>query len=452
MYWYDLVQMAWNGLSRNRARSLMTLLGVTIGAAALVTLLAYGSGLQHNARAQFEALELYNTLRVTSRPIPFSGPGDLLYRTLERDSLADRPAVALTDSVVTALGQIPGVLAAYPEIQFPVRIQANGREIAGGVDAVPMAFGRLRAYQPRWGRFFLHEADTAIILSTSMAQRLGFSRPEEAVGSSVQILVAAIDWAALQQMLFGGWYLSGGELPIRIQPYRVQIRGLLDADDQAFAGFFRVLMPLGLSRRLETVTFFSTVDLLFRRAGVSGYSAVRVHLEDPRLHDSVRRRIAEMGLYVTSFREQFAELDRLFWLIDMALFVIGIIALLVATIGIANTMRMSVMERFREIGILKALGAYERDIQRIFLLESALLGLAGGLLGWLIGWGLAELIELGVNVYLARRGVPAVDLFYFTPGLILFVGILTLLTGLLAGWWPARQAARVDVLVALRQV
>ncbi|MCS7155638.1 MAG: ABC transporter permease [Bacteroidetes bacterium] len=449
---FDLVRLALLGLARNRARTLMTLLGVSVGAMALLTLLAYGSGLRRNARAQFEALELYNTLRVTSQPSPFDTPEDFLYRSLESDSDSNRPVVPLTDSLAAVLSRIPGVLAVYPEVQFPVRLQANGREIAGGVEAVPLAFARLPSYRPRWGGFFTGPADTAILISASMAERLGFARPEEAIGKRVRMLTATLDWGALQRALWGGLGFFSGELPIRIVSYSVRIRGVWDAAGQPIAGVFRVVMPLEVARGMQKLTFFSTVDLLLRRAGASGYSALRVQLADMRAHDAVRRAIASHGVYVSSFREQFAELDRLFWLVDLALFVIGAIALLVASLGIANTMSMNVLERFREIGMLKALGAYESDIQRLFLLESALLGLLGGLVGWLLGWAIAEVINALANYYLGRHGIPYVEFFHITPQMLLGVALLTLLVGLVAGWWPARRAGRVDVLVALRHV
>lgn len=121
----DLLRLAFANLRRNGMRSALTLVGVLIGVAALLALLAYGSGVQQAARGEFNALELYNTLRVTARPNPIGSPGDLAFRT---EAPADTtPAVPLTDSLIQEIEQIEGVLAAYPEVGFPAQLSANGR-------------------------------------------------------------------------------------------------------------------------------------------------------------------------------------------------------------------------------------------------------------------------------------------------------------------------------------
>ena len=139
-------------------------------------------------------------------------------------------------------------------------------------------------------------------------------------------------------------------------------------------------------------------------------------------------------------------------ILDLALGVIGFIALLVATIGIANTMMMSVLERYREIGLMKAVGGDEGDLQKLFLVESAALGLGGGFAGLLVARGLTGGIQLVVDYYLRRLGVAPIDLFY-TPVLMwLAVLALALFVSLLAGLAPARRAARIEPIDALRSV
>jgi putative ABC transport system permease protein len=120
------------------------------------------------------------------------------------------------------------------------------------------------------------------------------------------------------------------------------------------------------------------------------------------------------------------------------LFLVTIVASVVGGIGIMNTMFMGVLERVREIGILKAIGASERTILLIFLVESAVIGLAGGAIGLLCGWG--------VLILLGQFGIPYV----ITLELVLFVFSFSLGVGIAAGYLPARQAARMDPIEALR--
>jgi putative ABC transport system permease protein len=143
--------------------------------------------------------------------------------------------------------------------------------------------------------------------------------------------------------------------------------------------------------------------------------------------------------------------NRIVTAITVMFTLIGSIALLVATIGIANTMVMAIYERTREIGILKAMGASSREIRQMFMLEAGFIGLIGGVFGLLLGW----LIGLGLNqvipIYLRYRELP-VRGDYFVVSLTLAAGVILFATfiGLVAGLLPAHRAANLDPLEALR--
>ena len=110
MRFADLIQLAWANVRRNRTRSLLTLVGVAVGVAALLTLLSYGQALQGNARGEFERLELYNTLRVTSRPDMLGQMAGVSVGADEGEG--EGPETPLTDSLIGVFGRMPGVLAA----------------------------------------------------------------------------------------------------------------------------------------------------------------------------------------------------------------------------------------------------------------------------------------------------------------------------------------------------
>ncbi len=449
MRFADLFRLALENLRRNRGRSVMTLIGVVIGVAALAALLAYGAGIRHNARSEFNALALYNTLRVTSGPSLFGALGEVSAPSPPEAPRENRPAVPLTDSLLRAFEQIDGVLAAYPEVVFPVRIKANDRRVPAQAEAIPMAFAGLPAYRPVVGAFFTASADSAVLLAPSMARRLGFDDPAQIVGREVVIETMSFH---LEALLRAGPALATGltTLPLTHHHNPMRVAGLLPEEEQAVSGFFRVILPLEGARRLRKITFFSTLDLMLRDGDTQGYVAARVQLTDLDAYERVRTTIEQQGLFVTSFREQFARLDRLFLIMDLALGVIGFIALLVATIGIANTMTMNVMERYREIGVMKAVGGDEGDLQRLFLVESATLGLAGGLGGLLFGGIVTTLVQAAVDYYLHRLGVPAVDLFHLSAAMGLAILAVALLVSLVAGLAPARRAARIEPIDALR--
>jgi putative ABC transport system permease protein len=135
---------------------------------------------------------------------------------------------------------------------------------------------------------------------------------------------------------------------------------------------------------------------------------------------------------------------------DMFLFAIGMIAIFVSALGIINTMVMSILERYKEIGIMKAVGASDLDVRRIFLFESGMIGLLGGVFGLLLGWMVSILINQLANHFTARQGVPQMDYFSFPWWLCLGAVGFSILVSLIAGVYPTLRAARVDPVVALR--
>jgi putative ABC transport system permease protein len=444
----DLLTLAWANLWRNRTRSLLTGVGVMVGTAALVTLLAYGSGLEQTADQEFSALRLDNTLRVTSHPIP----GMTGARPSARlDSVrARRGRVPLTDSLVRRMEGIDGVLAAYPEMQFPAKLQGNGRTLVVTAEGIPMAFRQMAAYRPTSGRFFASGTEAAVLIPRSMAERLGYSPPSAAVGDTVDLVTASLNFQRLRRAadLFSGGLRT---LPMGQRPYDVRVAGLLADAGQPVSGLTRVVLPLEFGRSLSKVPFFSTLDLLFRHAETQdGYSAVRVQLGEAADPAAVRRALDAMGVYTTSFRRQFERLDTLFFVLDLALGLIGSIALLVAVVGVANTIMMNVRERSREIGIMMAIGGDARDLQRLFVVESGALGALGGAAGLGVGAALATILDLGVNWYLDGLGVPSITVFDLSLPVALAIGGGAVLVSLLAGVLPARRAARVEPAEALR--
>ncbi|HEX8131660.1 MAG TPA: FtsX-like permease family protein, partial [Pyrinomonadaceae bacterium] len=169
------------------------------------------------------------------------------------------------------------------------------------------------------------------------------------------------------------------------------------------------------------------------------------------LLQDVRKRLTELGFGSFSIVDQMEQLRTVFLIINSALGLLGGISLLVASFGIANTMIMSILERTREIGIMKAIGAEDREIKLIFFVEAALIGLMGGVAGALAAWAIDALANrLAYRFILQPRGVSYVDFFALPPylwgGAILFAVAISILAAL----YPAARAARIDPVNALR--
>ena len=130
--------------------------------------------------------------------------------------------------------------------------------------------------------------------------------------------------------------------------------------------------------------------------------------------------------------------------------VFGSLALAVASLGIINTLVMAILERRREIGVLKALGASDRDVRRLFFAEAGVMGLGGGVAGVLLGWAIGQGIQLVTNTYLRRESIPAENIWSVPWWLIAGAIGFSVLVSLIAGMYPASRAAKLDPVEALR--
>ncbi len=157
-----------------------------------------------------------------------------------------------------------------------------------------------------------------------------------------------------------------------------------------------------------------------------------------------------MGFRSLALLDQFKEIQQGFLVMNMILAAVGMIAIVVASLGIINTMVMSILERYSEIGIMKAVGASDGDIQRVFFFESSAIGFLGGIFGLALGFGVSGLINRIVNYFLARQGVPFIDYFSFPWWLGLGAIAFSIVVSLISGIYPARRAARIDPVRALR--
>jgi putative ABC transport system permease protein len=164
----------------------------------------------------------------------------------------------------------------------------------------------------------------------------------------------------------------------------------------------------------------------------------------------VEEAIKKMGFSAFSLLDTTRNLRLFFTVFDLLLGIFGSLALAVATLGIINTLVMAILERRREIGILKALGAADRDVKQLFFAEAGAMGLLGGVLGVALGWLIGRALTLGTNIYLSRQQLPSVEISAVPWWLVLGAIAFAVVVSLAAGIYPASRAAKLDPVEALR--
>jgi len=160
--------------------------------------------------------------------------------------------------------------------------------------------------------------------------------------------------------------------------------------------------------------------------------------------------IKQMGFGAFSLLDATRNLALVFAVFDLLLGIFGSLALVVASLGIVNTLVMAILERRREIGILKALGASDRDVRRLFFVEAAAMGLLGGVLGVVMGWLIGRALNFGTDVYLSRQQLPAITVAAVPWWMVVAAIAFSLAVSLCAGLYPASRAARLNPVEALR--
>jgi putative ABC transport system permease protein len=164
----------------------------------------------------------------------------------------------------------------------------------------------------------------------------------------------------------------------------------------------------------------------------------------------VREAIIAKGFLVSTLSDTLEQINKIFQVTQVTFTLIGIVALFIAAIGMLNTMTVSLLERTREIGIMKAIGATEKGIWQMFLAESIIMGLGGGAAGLIVGFIFCRLVNFLVNLLALSLGGSRIEVFYTPPWFYLLVVVFSLLIGFFTGFFPARRASRLNPLDALR--
>jgi putative ABC transport system permease protein len=447
----DYIEQACGNLWKKKLRTFLTTSGVVIGIGALVSMFAFGQGVQRNVTEQFNKLDLFNYVNVYARgslrqPRHHHDPDEQGWRA-EEGGVADANGPRLDGRFLEEVKKIEGVEVAFPELRFPAQIRLGGKEQFTLVQVLSADICRSGPMSLRAGRCYDPNELNELIISDSLLRRLGVNEPSEAVGRQIEIATLSLDFSLtnLLRMVFSP---GGQALPITRESHKFSIAGV--AERMPFGGMSDVYIAPEAAGRMRKLSLTSIWDF-FRPAGeAANYPSVTVKVKSLKDVAPVKKELESRGFRTFALMDQLDQMRIGFLIMDMFLVAVGMIGVTVASLGIVNTMVMSILERYREIGIMKAVGATDGDVQRIFLFESGTIGLLGGLLGLTLGWVVSLIINEAVNIVMSRHAAPRMDYFSFPWWLCLGAIAFSILVSLAAGILPTRRAARVDPVVALR--
>jgi len=398
----DLAQLSTRMFKTNPLRTWLTILGMGVGTAAVVILVGLGFGLQ----------------QIILEQIVF---GDSLLSLGVSSTGAQGPS--LTPEVVN---------------------QFRNNELV--VDAAPLArFPALITYQGLTGNVFIQGVEPPYLRFAGVTATYGDVFKDEDIGDTSSVMLS---------------------------PATLKLFGIADEDAEAFIGervTFRLLVPAddgtenvneilidkeyivrGITKEAGVLNAMMMLAELRNYVGIEEFERVQVNVIDNVSLPIVEEQLIAQGFRVTALSKTVEQASQIFQGIQAVLATFGGIALVVSAIGMFNTMTVTLLERTKEIGIMRTLGASPNDVKYLFVSESVVVGFLGGVTGIMMGVGFGMAINIFLNIVAGQFGGQSVSLFSFPLDFLAFIAIFSAGVGYLTGIFPARRASTLNPLDAIR--
>lgn len=396
----DLAQLSTRMFKTNPLRTWLTILGMGVGTGAVVVLVGLGFGLQKIILEQIVFGETLLSLGVSTTGVQ---------------------SLKLTPDTVDSFKQMPEVLDAAPLARFPALVTYKGLTGNVFIQGVEPPYLRYAGITATEGNVFGEDEigdGSSIMLSPAVLKLFGIDEPEAFVGQKVSFRLLVPNPDNAEEVI---------EFPIDKE---YTVRGITKEE-----GVLNALMMLP---ELKT------------HVGVEEYERIQVRVDSNENLPIVEAKLIEEGYRVTALSKTVEQASKIFQGIQAVLATFGGIALIVSAIGMFNTMTVTLLERTKEIGIMRTIGASPKDVKNLFISESIVVGFLGGISGILMGviFGLA--INLLLNIVAGQFGGQSVNLFSFPLWFLLFIALFSAAVGYLTGVFPARRAGTLNPLDAIR--
>jgi putative ABC transport system permease protein len=447
MKFLDLIRLIFGNLSRRKARVALTAIGVIIGTAAVVILVSLAIGLQKNANEQLYGIGDLTQIQV-SPAYEMQGQGGGPVQVMGgggggggKDPGQPQPSRLLTNSALDEMRAIPGVASVIPREYLMTGVLIKYQKLEGGVGIIGVDTTDLSSLGLKAMEGETQLGRNNVVIGAMVPNNFYNPRqkpgeepppPPQLYGQQIQLIVSK-------------WDSQGNEtrknFSLRVSGVLKETRGESD---------WTIYFPLEQVKALNEWAQGRRINY-----NKEGYSQVIVKVQDVEQVLDISDQITKLGFQAFTPQSFVQGINNFYVILQFIFGGVGAIALLVAAIGIANTMAMSILERTREIGLMKAVGATNRDVLAIFLGEAAGIGFIGGLGGVIIGWLAGQGINVIAIVYLAnqasQQGGPPPSVAVYTPvWLPLFALVFSTVIGMISGLYPALRAATMIPVMALK--
>ncbi len=409
-----VLNLSTSNLKRRKLRSVLTIGGVSIGIALVVFLVSLGFGLQQLIKSQVTNVEALTILDVSK------GESTLL---------------KLNQDTINEFQNIDAVQNVSPSLSLSGQVSRAESITDVAIYGIDPKFLSMEGIKIATGKEFTGSDVPEILITNTALNLIGLGDPTQAVGSELVLKLLVPVKAA-----------DGTSLDTKPIEEKVNVIGTLNETNDLSIAY----LPIAYLEKLGFTPDYSAAKVKVDDKNSKDYNLARVKVTDESKLPEVRQKIESMGYQVDSVADTVGQIDKIFFIFEIVVASFGAIAMFVAAMGALNTLTVSLLERTREIGLMRSLGATAKDIYFMFLTESIVIGMLGGLAGVGLGLGAGRIVNFALNYLAKRAGGEPVEIFYapmiFLVAVVGIVFIISLVTGL----YPSRRAARINPLDALR--
>lgn len=399
-----LLKLAYKNLMTRKLRTLLTLTGVMIGISAIVFLVAFAFGLERLITREVTGGNAFQLIDV--------GTGN-------------SQIVKLNNATIGEIKNIKYIKNVEPAISAGAKVTKGNAEVDATILGATGKYLEWSGIKTRWGRIYdsaeSDSSETVIlkdaVVNTACIKFLGGGDPENYIGREVSTNIVIPK------------EFTGGDEDKTAQNQNFLISGVIKDDSS-----------------VKIYTHYKNLTDL----GITDFSQVKVELIRTTDAKLARANLENMGLKTQYVGDTVAQIEQIFNVFKVILASFGLVALVVAALGMFNTMTISLLERIKEVALMKILGMSKKDVNRLFLTEAIIIGLSGGILGMLAGVMFGLVANKILNYFAVKAGGDPISVFYFSPLFMAGVFIFSALVGLVTGIYPAKRAAKVNPLDVLR--
>ncbi len=389
-----LIHISWLNIYSKKLRSILTISGVSIGIGAIFFLLSFGIGLQQLVSQQVIGDESIKSIEITT-------PNSRI--------------IKLNEEAVNKLKTYPHVEKIGQLYSFPSNISFKGGEVGSisyGVDEKYMEMSKFNVAQ---GRLLKKDDIGVAVISKGALKAIGIEDPKKALDQTIDLTIPLNNVEAKEKPIKGSY----------------KIVGVVDSGSGT-----EVYLP----------------SYVFAQAGVEVLTQVKIITDDTKNIPKLREQVHSNGFQTTSPIDTLDQINQIFKFFNIMLVGFGAIGMIVAVLGMFNTLTISLLERTQEIGLMMALGGRKSDMRKLFIIEALLLSVIGSIIGITLAAINGLIVDQFMNSFASRRGVSIGFSLFATPlWLVLsLIGFMTIV-GLLVVYFPARRAERINPIDALRR-